>query len=169
MEVKILPDSPDDISTFYIQATESIQQRWPRTLKQGDTFGLFDALGDCVNPGLTPGGLFHNDTRYLSGMQLLIDGQRPLLLSSAVASNNWWLVAVILVGGLLSTGYVFLVVTRALATPSAPLQLKAPVPRYRELVPLALALLSVLLGLVALGPVELILAGRPDVVLVPAQ
>jgi len=88
MEAKTLPDSPDDISTFYIQATESIQQRWPRTLKQGDTFGLFDALGDCVAPGLTPGGIFHNDTRYLSGMQLLIDGQRPLLLSSAVENDN---------------------------------------------------------------------------------
>jgi glycogen debranching enzyme len=88
MEAKILPDSPDDISTFYIQATESIQQRWPRTLKQGDTFALFDALGDCVLPGLTPGGLFHNDTRYLSGVQLLIDGQRPLLLSSAVEQDN---------------------------------------------------------------------------------
>ena len=88
MEARILPDSPDDISTFYIQATESIQQRWPRTLKQGDTFGLFDALGDCVNPGLTPGGLFHNDTRYLSDLQLLIDGQRPLLLSSAVENDN---------------------------------------------------------------------------------
>lgn len=88
MEAKILPNPPDDISTFHIQATESIQQRWPRTLKQGDTFGLFDALGDCVDPGLTPGGVFHNDTRYLSGMQLLIDGQRPLLLSSAVENDN---------------------------------------------------------------------------------
>src|SRR5882757_4487204 len=88
MEAKTLPDSPDDISTFYIQATESIQQRWPRTLKQGDTFGMFDALGDCVAPALTPGGLFYNDTRYLSGVQLLIDGQRPLLLSSAVENDN---------------------------------------------------------------------------------
>ncbi len=88
MEAKPLPESPDDISSFYIQATESIQQRWPRTLKQGDTFGLFDALGDCIDPGLTPGGIFHNDTRYLSGLQLLIDGQRPLLLSSAVAQDN---------------------------------------------------------------------------------
>ena len=52
MEAKTLPDLPEDISSFYIQATESIQQRWPRTLKQGDTFGLFDALGDCVAPGL---------------------------------------------------------------------------------------------------------------------
>src|SRR5882757_7443943 len=88
MEAKTLPGSPDDISTFYIQATESLQQRWPRTLKQGDMFGLFDALGDCVAPGLTPGGLFYNDTRHLSGVQLLLDGQRPLLLSSAVENDN---------------------------------------------------------------------------------
>ena len=88
MEAQTLPVSPDDISTFYIQATESIQQRWPRTLKQGDSFAMFDALGDCIEPGLTPGGLFHNDTRYLSGMQLLLDGQRPLLLSSAVEQDN---------------------------------------------------------------------------------
>src|SRR5258706_2955046 len=86
MEAKTLP--ADDISTFYIQATESIQQRWPRTLKQGDSFGLFDALGDCVAPGLTSGGIFHNDTRHLSGVQLLIDGQRPLLLSSGVENDN---------------------------------------------------------------------------------
>ncbi|MBW8708984.1 MAG: amylo-alpha-1,6-glucosidase [Alphaproteobacteria bacterium] len=88
MEARTLPDSPDDISTFYIQATESIQERWPRTLKQGDSFAMFDALGDVIAPGLTPGGLFHNDTRYLSGVQLLIDGQRPLLLSSAVENDN---------------------------------------------------------------------------------
>ena len=88
MEAKTLPDSPDEISSFYIQATESIQQRWPRTLKQGDTFALFDALGDWVAPALTPGGLFHNDTRYLSELQLLINGQRPLLLSSAVQTDN---------------------------------------------------------------------------------
>ena len=88
MEAKPLPDVADDISTFYIQATESIQQRWPRTLKQGDTFAMFDALGDCIAPGLTPGGIFHNDTRYLSGVQLMLDGARPLLLSSAVEQDN---------------------------------------------------------------------------------
>src|ERR1700759_3574488 len=88
MEAKTLPDSPEDISTFHIQATKSILERWPRTLKQGDTFAMFDALGDCVAPGLTPGGVFHNDTRYLSGVKFLIDGQRPLLLSSAVENDN---------------------------------------------------------------------------------
>ncbi len=88
MEAKNLPDTPEDISAFHIQATESIQQRWPRTLKQGDTFAMFDALGDCVAPGLSPGGVFHNDTRYLSDVLLLVDGQRPLLLSSTVESDN---------------------------------------------------------------------------------
>ena len=88
MEAKTLPVSPDETSSFYIQATESIQERWPRTLKHGDTFGLFDALGDVVDPGATPGGLFHQDTRHLSGLEFLIDGQRPLLLSSAVENDN---------------------------------------------------------------------------------
>ena len=93
MEAKTLPGTVptqpnDELASFYIQATESIQERWPRTLKQGDAFALFDTLGDIVEPGATPGGLFYNDTRHLSGLQLLIDGQRPLLLSSAVENDN---------------------------------------------------------------------------------
>src|ERR1700759_2471582 len=88
MEAKPLPSSPDETSSFYIQATESIQERWPRTLKNGDLFGLFDALGDVVAPGATPGGLFFQDTRHLSRLEFLIDGQRPLLLSSAVENDN---------------------------------------------------------------------------------
>jgi glycogen debranching enzyme len=88
MEAKPLPYPAQETPSFHIQATESIQERWPRTLKQDDTFALFDALGDVVDPGATPGGMFHNDTRYLSRLQLLLDGHRPLLLSSAVESDN---------------------------------------------------------------------------------
>src|SRR5690606_40481055 len=33
-------------------------------------------------------GIYHRDTRYLSGLQLLIDGREPLLLSSVVQDNN---------------------------------------------------------------------------------
>lgn len=88
MEVKSLPSSPDETPSFYIQATESIQERWPRTLKNGDMFGLFDTLGDVKDPALTPGGLFYRDTRHLSGLEFLIDGQRPLLLSSALENDN---------------------------------------------------------------------------------
>src|ERR1700742_1661222 len=88
MEAKSLPLTPDETSSFYIQATESIQERWPRTLKNGDMFGLFDAFGDVVQPGATPGGLFYQDTRHLSGLEFLIDGQRPLFLSSSVENDN---------------------------------------------------------------------------------
>jgi len=82
MEAKVLTESPDEIPSFYIQATESIQERWPRTLKHGDSFALFDALGDFVNPGTSPGGLFYFDTRHLSGLELLIDGQPARKLKS---------------------------------------------------------------------------------------
>ena len=80
---------PGPASTpFYIAATSSILERRPRTLKHGDTFGVFDHYGDIVSAGGGPQGLFHKDTRYLSDLSVLIDGHRPLLLSSTVQDNN---------------------------------------------------------------------------------
>lgn len=87
-DLRARADSAEEIPSFHIQATASIQERWPRTLKHGDMFGLFDRLGDIVNPGLTPGGLFLGDTRHLSELKLMIDGQRPLFLSSAIEDDN---------------------------------------------------------------------------------
>jgi glycogen debranching enzyme len=87
-DLRARADSAEEIPSFHIQATASIQERWPRTLKHGDMFGLFDRLGDIVNPGLTPGGLFVGDTRHLSELKLMIDGQRPLFLSSAIEDDN---------------------------------------------------------------------------------
>lgn len=73
---------------FYIPATSSIQERRPRTLKHGDTFGVFDHYGNIVGGGGSPEGVYHKDTRYLSDLQILINRRRPLLLSSAVQDNN---------------------------------------------------------------------------------
>ena len=78
---------------FYIPATSSLQERRPRTLKHGDTFGLFDHYGDIVPGDGSPEGLYHEDTRFLSGLQLLINDRRPLLLSSTVQDNNALLTA----------------------------------------------------------------------------
>ncbi|MBS0277869.1 MAG: amylo-alpha-1,6-glucosidase [Proteobacteria bacterium] len=88
MNVHASGASKSETPSFYIQATASIQELWPRTLKNGDTFALFDQLGDVADPGLTPGGIFHNDMRYLSQLELLLFGQRPLLLSSAIDDDN---------------------------------------------------------------------------------
>jgi formate hydrogenlyase subunit 3/multisubunit Na+/H+ antiporter MnhD subunit len=92
-----------------------------------------------------------------------------LLLTMAVARAQWWLVAVILIGGLLSAAYIFMVVARAVGSPGEALTLRAPVPRHREAIALVLALLSVLLGLVALGPIDLIQIARPGLALVHSQ
>ena len=78
----------DASAPFYIAATASFQEAWPRTLKQGDTFALFDQHGDILNAAGNPAGIFHEDTRYLSGSYLLIDGHRPMLLSSTVHDDN---------------------------------------------------------------------------------
>jgi glycogen debranching enzyme len=85
-----LPDvaQTDASAPFYISATASIQESWPRTLKHGDTFALFDQHGDILNSANNPAGVFHEDTRYLSGSYLLIEGHRPLLLSSTVTDDN---------------------------------------------------------------------------------
>jgi glycogen debranching enzyme len=78
---------------FYIPATSSLLERRPRTLKHGDTFGLFDHYGDIVPQEGSPEGLYHQDTRFLSGFELLINDRRPLLLSSTVQDNNAYLTA----------------------------------------------------------------------------
>src|SRR5499426_4113093 len=83
-----------------------------------------------------------------------------LLLAAAVASGQWWWAAVMLVGGLLTAGYVFLVLARALASGAETPELRAPVPRSQEAVALALAVGSMLLGLVAFTGVHLLGIGR---------
>ena len=60
----------------------------PRILKHGDTFGLFDHHGDILPGSGEAQGVYHRDTRYLSGLQLLIAGRHPLLLSSKLLLNN---------------------------------------------------------------------------------
>ncbi len=50
-----------------------------QTILEGSTFCICDELGDICE---TTHGLFDDDTRFLSRLQLTIDGERPLLLSS---------------------------------------------------------------------------------------
>ena len=76
------------VAQFFIPASASLQERRPRTLKHGDTFGLFDPNGDIISGPGSPEGLFHRDTRYLSHLFLTIAGTRPLLLSSTLRDDN---------------------------------------------------------------------------------
>jgi len=83
------------------------------------------------------------------------------LLSAAASSGQWWWALVLMAGGLLTAAYVFIVVTRALRAPGAPLVI-APVARLSEMAALGLALVSVLLGLLAVFDMRGLIAGRPS-------
>ena len=80
--VEEIPETP-----FYIPGTGS-STRPRRTLKHGDCFAVLDSHADI---GATPGGpdgIFFSDTRYLSHLEMLLDGKQPLLLGSNVRDDN---------------------------------------------------------------------------------
>ena len=87
---------------------------------------------------------------------------KAMLLTAAIAEGQWWWALVVLVGGMLAGGYVFLVLARAIADPDEPLTLLVAIPRSRQAVVMGVALIAVLLGFVPLRPSELLLIGRPD-------
>ena len=71
-----------------VSAPVTGQERHCRTIKSGDTFGVFDHGGDILAaPGSTD-GLYHRDTRHLSRLELTLGGARPLLLSSALGQDG---------------------------------------------------------------------------------
>ncbi|NJL06995.1 MAG: amylo-alpha-1,6-glucosidase [Methylacidiphilales bacterium] len=79
-------------SPFYIPATGP-SARPRRTLKHGDCFAVLDSYGDIGASQGGPDGLFFCDTRYLSRLELMINGTLPLLLDSTVRDDNLALAA----------------------------------------------------------------------------
>jgi glycogen debranching enzyme len=59
-----------------------------RTLKYGDSFLIVDRFGDIGASTGGADGLFHEDTRFLSYFQLLINDQQPLLLGCHMREDN---------------------------------------------------------------------------------
>ena len=67
-----------------------------RVLKCSDSFAVFDHYGDIRSaiPGKGELGIYHQDTRFLSKLELLFaDGSRPMLLNSTILEDNSLLVA----------------------------------------------------------------------------
>ena len=86
-----------------------------------------------------------------------------LLISAALSTAQWWWALAMLVGGLLTSVYVFIVVMHAMAPPDVGWAPKRTVPGYQQGAVMALALCSFLLGAVAMFPLDLPRAGRPHV------
>jgi glycogen debranching enzyme len=74
--------------SWYVLATSARAGEPPRVLKHGESFALFDRFGDMPRAGTGDHGLFHQGTRFLSLLELRIEGQRPLLLHSSVRRDN---------------------------------------------------------------------------------
>jgi glycogen debranching enzyme len=53
-----------------------------------DTFAVFDWAGAISSDSRNEQGLYHRGTRYVSRLDLRIDGQRPMTLSSTVVRDN---------------------------------------------------------------------------------
>ena len=78
-------EAPPD-AAFTITATQPT--RPPRALKYGDTFVVLDSRGDIGMASNDSAGLFHNDTRHLSRLELLVNQSTPLLLGSTLRDDN---------------------------------------------------------------------------------
>src|SRR5690606_27207959 len=76
----------------YVLATSSLADQRTMVLKHGESFGIFDWHGDIYQIGAGTQGVYHNGTRFLSRMELRVNGMRPLLLSSAPREDNQVLV-----------------------------------------------------------------------------
>jgi formate hydrogenlyase subunit 3/multisubunit Na+/H+ antiporter MnhD subunit len=83
-----------------------------------------------------------------------------LLLTSAIEAGQWWWALVILGGGLLTGGYVYRVMAGALTGDGTQPALRRP--DKREKIVLALAVVSVVLGLLPLAAFGLVQVGRLD-------
>lgn len=81
-----------DVITFkghsYILATSPRVVTRALTLKEGDTFAVFDQFGDASSLGPGEHGVFHKGMRTLSRHEFRLAGSRPLLLSSTVHERN---------------------------------------------------------------------------------
>src|ERR1700758_3394482 len=82
-----IPHAAPAEDAFYIAVTQSTTR--PRcSLKSNDTFIVLDTHGDMGAASGGTDGLFSHDTRFLSRLQLLINGAQPLLLGSNLRDDN---------------------------------------------------------------------------------
>jgi glycogen debranching enzyme len=73
---------------YYILATSSFADDRTRVIKQGETFGVFDRYGDILPVGMGEQGVYHEGTRFLSRLELMLSNRRPFLLSSGIDDDN---------------------------------------------------------------------------------
>jgi len=93
---------------WYVAATAARVEESPQVVKSDDTFALFDRFGDINTWGSGDLGLYHEDTRFLSHLELGINGVRPMYLGSTVKEGNNLLIVELMNPGLMAGDRVVL-------------------------------------------------------------
>lgn len=83
-----------------------------------------------------------------------------LIMKAAIGSGQWWWIPVIIVGGLLTAGYMVLILRYALAVAEPP-RLRRRASRSMELAALTLAVMAIIAGFRLQEPLELLMIGSP--------
>ena len=73
---------------WYVLATSAPAEEQPQALKRDELFALFDRYGDIVPWVGGDQGIYLQDTRYLSHLELLLEGVRPLHLNTAARDDG---------------------------------------------------------------------------------
>lgn len=73
---------------YFISVHSTYADNRIQVLNHADTFGIFDRWGDMKQIGEGVQGIYHQGTRFLSDIELRINGKRPLLLSSSIKDEN---------------------------------------------------------------------------------
>jgi glycogen debranching enzyme len=73
---------------WYVLATAALSEDRLRVLKHGETFALYDRLGNIKPYGLGEEGLYHEGCRFLSRWELTVNDRQPMLLNSSVKEDN---------------------------------------------------------------------------------
>ena len=73
---------------YYISADSTYADDRALVLNNADTFGVFDRWGDINIIGKEALGIYHRGTRFVSELEFKINGERPVLLSSAIREEN---------------------------------------------------------------------------------
>ena len=77
-----------DPSEYEIEVEAALTGRSSRNLKDGEAFAVMDSHGDLGVGGDAAEGIFYRDTRFLSHLELRLQGQMLLLLSSATHDDK---------------------------------------------------------------------------------
>jgi glycogen debranching enzyme len=77
-----------EVAPYYISAVGTDALRGASVLKQGDAFCILGGSGNIAAGPSSLQGVVFEDTRYLSSLELTIEGAPPMLLSSTVTGES---------------------------------------------------------------------------------